>query len=246
MSHLAITLLAAVIPSLILLWYFYSRDKYPEPPWLVWTTFGLGFLMTFAARVLTQPILVFLLAHVPDPYLCGTATAFIAGCSEELLKFSVLYVYCMRRSEFDEPMDGLVYGVSASLGFAAMENYYFVAAGGLGAAVLRAFTTVPGHAAFGAVMGYYVGKAHFAPRRRRSLLLKAWVIPMLMHALGAVPLHVAYAMKWNSYSPPEVLIPLLLIMVLTIPATVLIVAVIWSVRLAREVRGLQNQKAATQ
>jgi RsiW-degrading membrane proteinase PrsW (M82 family) len=38
-----------VIPSLILLWYFQSRDKYPEPAWLVWTTSGLGMLANFPA-----------------------------------------------------------------------------------------------------------------------------------------------------------------------------------------------------
>ena len=33
---------SAVFPSLLLLWYFYSRDKYPEPPRVVITAFVLG------------------------------------------------------------------------------------------------------------------------------------------------------------------------------------------------------------
>ena len=37
--------------------------------------------------------------------------------AEELLKFLILYLIFLKRNEFNEPMDGLVYGVVVSLGF---------------------------------------------------------------------------------------------------------------------------------
>ena len=49
-----------------------------------------------------------------------------AAWVEELLKFLVLYFIVLRRSEFNEPMDGIVYGVTVSLGFATYENYSYV------------------------------------------------------------------------------------------------------------------------
>ena len=49
-----------------------------------------------------------------------------AAWVEELLKFFVLYYIVLRRSEFNEPMDGIVYGVTVSLGFATYENYDYV------------------------------------------------------------------------------------------------------------------------
>ena len=33
----------AIAPALLLLWYFTSRDLYPEPRRLIWFTFALGF-----------------------------------------------------------------------------------------------------------------------------------------------------------------------------------------------------------
>src|SRR4029450_10832400 len=63
--------------------------------------------------------------------------------------------------EFDEPLDGVVYGVAVALGFATLENFLFVARLGLGVAWMRALFAVPAHALFGATMGYYAGRAKF-------------------------------------------------------------------------------------
>ncbi len=38
--------LSAVVPALLLMWYFGARDAYPEPPRVVWTTFALGVFST--------------------------------------------------------------------------------------------------------------------------------------------------------------------------------------------------------
>ena len=68
--------------------------------------------------------------------------------------------------EFDEPMDGVVYGVAVALGFATLENFLFVTRLGLGVAWLRALFAVPAHALFGATMGYYAGRTKFDRGRR--------------------------------------------------------------------------------
>ena len=83
---------------------------------------------------------------------------FVAAIPEEFVKLAILVGYNMRHHAFDEPMDGIVYGVVASLGFATLENMLFVFEGGISVAVSRAFTAVPLHAFVGAIMGYYVGR----------------------------------------------------------------------------------------
>lgn len=179
---------SAVVPSLLLLRYFQSRDAYPEPSRVIWTTFLLGVLVTLPILALEWPLLL-LTRELKNPYLVGLVSSFlVAAVPEETFKLLVLLVYTRKQSDFDEPMDGLVYGVAASLGFATVENLLYVVPAGYGVALLRAFTAVPMHATLGAIMGYHVGQAHFFPERNRSYLFRAWWIPVLLHGAYDFPL----------------------------------------------------------
>ena len=137
------------------------------------------------------PVLLLALPFLPtveavtDPLMRAVQTAFLmAAVPEELMKWTVVFFYCAKKSEFDEPMDGFVYGATASLGFAALENILYVADGGLGVALLRAFTAVPAHAVFGAVMGYFIARAIFMdPTRRRWNLLLSLAVPTFLHGI---------------------------------------------------------------
>ncbi len=140
--------------------------------------------------------------------------------------------YARRHSAFDEPMDGLVYGVAASLGFATLENVLYVAQGGLGVAMLRAVTSIPAHATFGAIMGYYVGQAHFRRGRSRALLLKALLIPTLLHGVYDAPLMIARAVEGEAEGE---IAALLLILV----PVVLGISVIAALRMSKGLRAQQ-------
>jgi len=190
---IAIGLILAVLPSVLLLRYFIRRDRFPEPRGAVLKTFGWGVGSTVPAVALAGLLLFALVSspadEVDNAWLRAAGVAFFgAAIPEELFKFAVLYFYCRRLGDFDEPMDGIVYGVIASLGFATLENILYVTQGGIGIAVIRAFTAVPGHALLGAVMGFYFGMAHFLPRRRRRYLVLALLVPMLLHGLYNLPL----------------------------------------------------------
>lgn len=180
--------LSTVLPSLLLLAYFRGRDVYPEPARVVWTTFGLGVLSVIPVLAFALPLSA-LLGDLADPFARAAYEAFIlAALPEETCKILVLVLYARRHSAFDEPMDGVVYGVAASLGFATMENVLYVAQGGLGVAILRALTSIPGHATFGAIMGYYLGQAAFDPRRARGAMIAAFAWPLCLHGLYDFPL----------------------------------------------------------
>ncbi|MCB9565816.1 MAG: PrsW family intramembrane metalloprotease [Myxococcales bacterium] len=224
--------LSMVTPSLLLLWYFHSRDAYPEPGRVVWTTFGLGVFTVVPVLAFAMPV-GDALGSFTDPYAAGAFEAFVlASIPEETCKLAVLLLYARRHSAFDEPMDGLVYGVAASLGFATFENILYVAQGGLGVALLRALTSVPGHATFGAIMGYFVGQAHFRPRDRGRLLLLAWLVPVLLHGFYDFPLLASPAAA--AASGEATAFALLILVPLILGA-----AIYSAVRMARGLRAIQ-------
>jgi RsiW-degrading membrane proteinase PrsW (M82 family) len=195
-SHpsLSVTIVLGAAPSLFLLVFFYLKDHYePEPRGHVALAFVQGMSTTLPAYALS-----WLLARaVGDEWLAlggWPARAFealiLAALCEELPKWiAALFIY--RWNELDEPLDGVVYGVALALGFATVENVLCVARDGLSIGLLRAIFAVPAHALFGAVMGFYVGRAKLGDgqwqgidvtrRQRRARLLAALLWPIAFH-----------------------------------------------------------------
>ena len=120
-----LTLLFTIVPPILILLFFVLTDRFKEPKITIITVFFLGFLICLPAGILNQ------LSH--DFFFNGsdysenlTGSFLGPAWAEELLKFSILYLIILKRDEFNEPMDGLVYGVVVSLGFATYENYTYV------------------------------------------------------------------------------------------------------------------------
>jgi tetratricopeptide (TPR) repeat protein/uncharacterized membrane protein YiaA len=236
----AFTISCALVPSFLLLGYFRARDLYPEPARVLWTTFALGIAIIPPVLFIDGMLAPFVqLFHTP----IGRGFAdglFNAAIPEELMKFAVVVLYCSRHKEFDEPMDGIVYGAVASLGFATFENISYVAENGFWNAVWRALTAVPGHAFDGAIMGYFVGQWRFSNPKRPSLLWKGYVIPVLMHWIYDAPL--LASMAANKLSGPERAEAFKSIGPLTfIPALVLVGQAVWTVKLVNRLRKEQVQ-----
>jgi RsiW-degrading membrane proteinase PrsW (M82 family) len=187
-----LALLLALLPSWWLMRLFLREDRFPEPRRVVITTFLLGILIVIPIL----PIAFGLMELIPEDaptWLYGFLSAFLgAAIPEESLKFLVLTLYCLRHEAFDEPMDGIVYGVTASLGFATLENVLYVSQGGVTVALARAFTAVPMHAFCGVIMGYNVGRAHLSQgAERRACLWKAILVPIAIHGVYDAPLFMA-------------------------------------------------------
>ena len=180
-----LTLLAlALAPVVVLLVYIYSRDVIAkEPIGMLLKAFFGGILSAILA------IIWYELIHI-DLYGDGMLGVFLAifsksffqaGIPEELCKFFILYMLVWKNKEFDEQFDGIIYAVFISMGFAGLENIFYVLNGGKTIAILRAFTAVPGHFFFAVIMGYYFSKAKFVDQGKRSTLVKAVVFPMIVH-----------------------------------------------------------------
>lgn len=178
-----VTLSAALLPGLLLMRYFIKQDRFPEPTHLLVKTFLLGLLITVPVVVL-ELFLMGAISGLEDTWLMPVLTAFlVAGFSEEFFKLVVLHRYCARKPDFDEPMDAVVYGVVASLGFACLENVLYVMQGGVTVAAMRAVTAMPAHASLGALMGYYYARQHFGPAGRARFWSKALWVPVFAHGL---------------------------------------------------------------
>ena len=178
------TLLITIIPSLVILAYFFTSDKFKEPKSTIAIVFVLGILICLPAGILNN----FMFENFGGQDNGKDLTHSFLGpaWTEEILKFLVLYAIVLRRSEFNEPMDGIVYGVVVSLGFATYENYDYVfrlaetwdiAPSQM--AIWRSYSAVPMHGLNGCVMGFYFGKYAFTGDRKYLILSLA--IPYLFH-----------------------------------------------------------------
>ena len=88
----------------------------------------------------------------------------VAATVEESVKLFFVKHYLFRRAEFDERVDGIVYAICVSLGFAIVENFLY-GYRDLRVLFLRAFTSVPLHAEATGVMGYWLGRAKIEGQR---------------------------------------------------------------------------------
>tara|TARA_B100000767_G_C19749943_1_gene530294 strand:+ start:40 stop:693 length:654 start_codon:yes stop_codon:yes gene_type:complete len=168
-----ITFILTIGTPLLIIAAIIKSDRFQEPTALVIKTFFLGVFLCYPAGELNY-------LFIPsDEY------SFVAGFTEESLKFLALYFYIKPKKSFNEPMDAIVYGTIISLGFASLENFDYVYSGdpeisALAIAVIRAISAIPLHATCGVVMGYFFGLYAFSGSK--ILLIKSLAIPMLIHA----------------------------------------------------------------
>lgn len=172
---------AAVAPGIALLTYFYLKDKYDaEPLHMVIKVFLLGFLIVLPVLIIQRGLTMWL---GEGPLV--TAFGISAGV-EEVLKWFVLFHMIYNHTEFDEPYDGILYAAAISLGFATVENvlYAFASQASIGTMLVRALLPVSGHAMFGVMMGYYLGRAKFSSGgQTRKFLIFSLAFPLFWHGV---------------------------------------------------------------
>ena len=185
-------ILLAVIPPIFLLWKIYNLDKIEkEPRNLILRLFIFGAIMVFPAMIIEVGLSDYVLGSVLKPafllYIAIENFIIVAG-TEELLKRFVLKKMTWNNPEFNYCFDGVVYAVASSLGFAALENVFYIVDSGMSTAIMRAVLSIPGHCIFGIYMGYHYGMAkHFentGDESSKSYHLRcSCITPILLHGL---------------------------------------------------------------
>jgi RsiW-degrading membrane proteinase PrsW (M82 family) len=188
-------------------------DRNEKEPWrlvLVAAAWGavVATSLVIWAESLWQAIAIRTL--VPGPGL-DVSTAFSAGILEELAKGSaVVLLFLVMRNEFDDVVDGIIYGAAVGLGFNFMESvsymtnlYAIFAPEGVGSyaagfqwyarQVLGLFF---GHATYTAFVGAGIGIARQLPNVRRK------IIAIATGFLVAIAAHFAWD-AWLTLFPIE-------------------------------------------
>ena len=184
-----IILLTALLPIAILVYYINHKDrKSPEPTGHLVKAFLWGILSVPLSLCISIPLGIIGLYPVEATSILGSiSTAFFgAAIPEESAKFFMLWLLLRKNRYFDEKMDGIVYAVCVSLGFAALENIMYLfsnAESYLSVGIVRAIFAIPGHFCFGILMGYYYSLATFYPKTPKKNKVLILIAPILAHGL---------------------------------------------------------------
>lgn len=171
----------ALIPVGICLLYIYSRDRYEkEPKRLIFLLFAFGCISVVPAGFLES--LVKVQTRGAEAKIIFIYAMLGVAIIEEGVKLFFLWVGIWKNRFFNERFDGVVYAVSVSLGFAALENIMYVFQHGATTGILRALTAIPGHTLFAVYMGYFFGIARFKfGSRKLGLIILSLIVPTFVH-----------------------------------------------------------------
>ncbi|MCK5215863.1 MAG: PrsW family intramembrane metalloprotease [Candidatus Omnitrophica bacterium] len=178
--------LMAIIPSIFFVYYFYRQYDKPnlEPKGLIAKVFLLGIIYTFPVYIIEQGVGLINSFYNISPFIYYFFESFVvAGLCEEYIKLRIVRKYVYQNKHFDSIMDGIIYTITASLGFACMENIIYVMNGTFITALARGVTAVPMHAISSGIMGYFIGKAKFSGsgEEERRLMNKGLWSAVLVH-----------------------------------------------------------------
>jgi len=192
-----VLLLALFVPTILYVNLVWWLDRYErEPVWLLALAFFWGaipaVLLVFVPEILFDRILD---TALPAG---GLKNALSYGVSPPLFEESAKGIFLiglmlMFWHEFDDPLDGIVYGSMVGFGFAMTENlFYFVGAaqsGGVGGEifniVVRAVLFGLNHAFFTAWTGLALGwaRTHSGVLNRVLVPVLGWLTAMFFHSI---------------------------------------------------------------
>ena len=192
---LSILIILSIFPSFILAFIIYKYDVIEkEPLRLLRKLFLVGVLSTIVSLILELGFdKLFFTKGEPLNYFQLFMKSFVGiSIVEEGTKWLFIYFITWKNKNFNYEYDAIVYSVFIALGFATLENLVAVLSkdfsGGIIIALLRSVMAVPGHAFFGILMGYYLGKAkRYSARgwvhKAKKFLSLSIVFPVLVHGL---------------------------------------------------------------
>jgi RsiW-degrading membrane proteinase PrsW (M82 family) len=112
------SLVGGIIPAVLWLWFWLQEDKKrPEPRGLI--------LLAFVSGMIAVPLVIPFQKFTHNPN--SIFLTFLAWATlEELFKFGAAYFAALRKKDDNEPIDPLIYMMTAALGFVAIENALFI------------------------------------------------------------------------------------------------------------------------
>lgn len=186
------TIICLPIFGPIVFWagYHAYKDRHiPEPVGHLVLAFLLGVASSYLAGYMYQSLDLFGLRRdalvLADTNQFGLLiyAIFAIGVIEELAKMIPFLLVVIRFKEFDEPIDGIIYGSFIALGFAAVENIQYVQFMPLAEALARGFAGPVVHIVFASIWGYYIGRAYLCRRRLFIVVPVSLAFTALVHGI---------------------------------------------------------------
>lgn len=191
MASIIFALLAGILPALFWLWFWLHEDSAkPEPKPLIGEIFVVGCLAVIPAYFLEKWLSANALLSGPEKLFW---LLFVWAVIEEVLKYLAVYASALRTRFYDEPVDAMIYLITAALGFAAVENTLFILSalnGAHGAGLeyiltgnLRFLGATLVHVVGSALVGSAIGLSFYASWvKKRLALITGLTAAVLLHA----------------------------------------------------------------
>lgn len=179
-------LLAGLLPALLWLIFWLREDNlHPEPRYLITGTFLSGMVVVVIA--------VFLEKYASD-IIVDEKYRYIAWAAiEEITKFLAVALIALKSRYMDEPIDAMIYCITAALGFAALENALFILSpldtGDITRSIVTGNMRFIGatlvHVVCSSVIGFMIGLSFY-----KNAFLKA--LSLIFGVILAIALHAGF------------------------------------------------------
>lgn len=181
------SLLGGILPALFWLWFWLKEDRlHPEPKVRIMLTF----LMGIAAVFIVLPIEKFIYTETLSTV--SLLTILLWATTEEVLKYGGAYFIALRNKDMDEPIDAVIYMITAALGFSALENSLFLSnlldVGMFSKSVITGNSRFLGatllHVASSAAIGVMIGLSYYKKvSDKRIFLFTGILIAITLHTI---------------------------------------------------------------
>ncbi len=183
-------LLLTFLPPILWLLFYLREDRHPEPKLLLILVFVGGVLSALLALLAECAWVLFASGSCQggiDPSINPVFLFLVIALIEEYVKYLPVKFMIIRRADFDEPVDAMIYMMTAALGFAALENALFIlplfregALAGLEVATSRFLGANLLHALSSGIVGFFIARRWFHPHRHHFIALGI-ILAALLH-----------------------------------------------------------------
>jgi RsiW-degrading membrane proteinase PrsW (M82 family) len=199
--------LLSLLPVVIMLWFYYVRQKQPSVSGTsMFRFFSIGVIAVIISVILEKGVYLaweyispatadlffsenVSMGSIIQVLFAGGVSFGVVALIEEGTKYLLMRRLIWRTYDMDQVIDGVQFGIATGLGFAFLENtfYFLKLFQGLEfdtlviVFFLRFLISTVGHMSFGGIMGYQLAKARFNVTEKKSFSGKAFLYPWLMH-----------------------------------------------------------------
>jgi RsiW-degrading membrane proteinase PrsW (M82 family) len=197
--QLSLPIIFGILPTFAWLLFYLNKDLHPEPKRMIAKVFFLGMFLSVGAAVLvelgiTQAILIESNVKSVDslPIFQFIIYNFLAiALVEEIAKFAVVKFFVFKHKEFDEPVDTMIYMVTAALGFAALENILvlsslrsaLMSSDMVMVALLRFLGATLLHTLASATLGYFIALSFCNAKSKQLYIATGLILSVFLHGL---------------------------------------------------------------